>query len=185
MRFGRLLVLGLVTLMWGVGCATAPDVAFDFRPGTDFAQLVHWSWQRDAGPRVYAPHADARGLQARVAQLIEARMREAGFEKGGRTGPSDFAVHYQLTLQRKAENVEVPLAPQLVSSYSSSASYWVEGTKSERREFDDLTLTIDVSVGAGQVIWHATYDRRLQSAEQVPLEEAVVTLLEQFPPEAR
>ena len=171
----RLAVLGLALL--GLGCAGSVDAAFD--PGEDFSRFHVWSFEPSDDPRVEAPGRSELALDAQLRRLIHRAMGARGYHHG-RERP-DFFVRYHLSLQPTIEVVRIPLAPYLLSSMSSSPSYWIEGSDTEERRYDDLRLAIDVSTGSGKVVWKAGMRERLDYGRRPRLDLAVTDLLERFP----
>ena len=172
------LAASVVSASVGVGCATKLDVVFDERE--DFSRYRSWDWLRHGVPRVDAPQADAGALDAHLARLIERRLLESGFERAG--DRADFLVTYRLGLRRRALLVNEPMAPYLLSSHHSSASYWIEGSQQVLRVYDDIRLLIGITDTDGRSIWHGTLERRVEYRPSLPLRDAVATLLERFPP---
>ena len=176
MRGAIHLVAILVTAL-GVGCTTTVDVVFDERE--DFSRYRTWDWAPRALPKVDAPHREARALDARVARLIERQLFESGFERAA--GRPDFLVTYHLTLRRRAVVALEPMAPDLLASNNSSASYWIEGSRTVRRVHEDVRLAIGLSEARGRRIWRATLLGTWVDTAVLPLDDAVATLLDRFP----
>lgn len=171
------IAIGLAAL--GVGCATSSNVAFDRK--ADFSGYARWDWLPSPVPPVSSPHHQSRALATRMTEGIEREMEGHGFERS-RDG-ADFYVGYHLGLQRLAKMVNVPLAPYLLSSMNSSASYWIEGTKAEKRVFEHMQLAIHIADARGRVVWQGSVTRRLEKGSSIPLDGAISEILDEFPPE--
>lgn len=159
------------------GCAPGIQVGFDSH--TDFSLLRTWDWQPRDTPAVQATGEDEQRLEARLAHSIAGGFRSLGYDRT--TREPDFRVVYDLSLELRQQMVNVPRAPYLVSSMSSSASYWVEGTDTERREFRELRLVIAVLDADGRVVWKGGVLRRLEASQESDVGHAVEELLERFP----
>ncbi len=174
---GIIYVIPLLAAWLGLACASSVDVRFDER--ADFSRYHTWSWLPDAASRVDAPHADPARLDAQLARLIEEQLGQHGYERAAER--ADFFVSYRLALHRHAVEVEVPRAPYLLSSYSSSPSYWIEGSEVKKRIFEDLQLVVRVAGPDGRTTWQAALKRRLEDGSGLRLDDLIVTLLERFP----
>ena len=172
-------LLGLTTLAASValsGCAKAPDTGFDL--DGRFVPFHTWDWQSVEDPRVEAPQSPAL-LEGRLARTIDGALAERGYVRG-REAP-DFRVDYRLTIERRSELVEVPMAPYLLLSHDHTASYWIEGTDTERRTVEHLRLAVDVHDQDGRLVWRSAIRRRLEPPERWDLEELVQEVLRRFP----
>lgn len=157
------------------GCTSIVDVDAD--EGEDFATYQTWDWLARVPPRVDAPHADADALDARLVRAIGKKLAEDGFE---RADAPDFFVTFQLTLRRRAEVVNVPMAPYLLSSMDSSPSYWVEGSHKKEHIYEAVKLAIGFTRPDGRMPWRAVLVRRVEDGAVVPLEQDVAELLDRF-----
>ncbi len=171
----RFVAIGLVVL--GLGCASNVGAAFD--SGEDFSRFHTWDFAPSEAPRVTAPEAGERALEARLSRLIVAELAARGYLRG-RERP-DFLVGYQLSILPRTEIVVVPRAPYLLSSHHHSPSYWIEGSDKEERRFDELRLSIGVARHTGKLIWKAAMRDRLDDGQALDLGAAVASLLERFP----
>jgi hypothetical protein len=75
------------------------------------------------------------------------------------------------------------VAPYLLSSHNSSASYWIEGaSRKVSQVHQNLRLAIGLSDGNGRRrTWRAVLLRTLVDASVLPLDDAVATLLDRLP----
>jgi len=169
-------ILGML-LLGSLGCSTIVDVAVDER--ADFSGYRTWRWASRSVPQIDAPQSNRALLDALMTRSIERGLEARGYERDG--DPPDLLVDYVLSVQRRLVLVEVPRAPYLLSSLSSSASYWIEGSETQKRLVSDLRLRIDVSSSAGELVWRAELQRRLEQGQDLDLDAAVATLLGRFP----
>jgi hypothetical protein len=166
----------------GVACATTVDVAFDEEE--DFSRYRTWDWLPRAARAVDAPLGHTPALDARLARLIERALRARGFERSD--GPADLFVSYYLRVQREFVTVRETPAMQLLSSFHSSPSYWIQATQSELHSYERGHLTIVVAGRRQQrVIWRGEFEGRFREAFAPHLEEVVWSLLERFPPQTK
>jgi len=170
-------LLALVIAIASGGCVATVNVEMDERE--DFSTYRTWTWMPQTTPRVKAPPHLAPALEVRLGRLIESTLEERGLRRTD--PPADFYVAYHLTVERSVELVEQPMAPYLMSSYSSSASYWIEGSETVERQIDDVRLSIATAPGGGETTWQAVFRKRLEAPAVIPLESAVTELLAHFP----
>ncbi len=169
--------LALATLTVACVSPSPVDVVVDSR--TDFSRYRTWTWLPGEEIDIDAPGSPAAELASRVHASIERGLRSRGFERSG-TG-ADFFVSCRLTLRRREGYVEVPFAPYLFSSLSSSASYWIEGSSRESRSYEDLQLEIGIHTAPGPAVWRAATFRSVEVGRRLPVREAVEMLLEHLP----
>jgi hypothetical protein len=169
----------LLSLGIGAACSTTVDVVVDERE--DFSRYRTWDFYSRAHPKVDAPYGDPRALDARVARLVEQELQQRGFERNA--SRPDFLVSYHLALRRRVVVIEEPAAPYLLSSHTSSASYWIEGTsRNVSQVHEDLRLAIGLSDGSGRRrTWRGVLLRTVVDASVLPLDDAVATLLDRLP----
>ncbi len=174
-------VLLLLVAPWiCVGCTTMVDVTVD--PGEDLSRLHTWNWLPSGeSPEmgVDAPHRNARELHARLGRLIDRQLRSQGFE---RAEQADFFVIYHLVLKQRRVIVQVPRAPYLLSSFSYSPSYWIEGSDEEIRVYEDFRLVIGLMRGGERMIWRGVLERKVEEGQALSLDDGVALLLERLPP---
>ncbi len=173
-RLCAILSLGL-----GAACSTTVNVFLDERE--DFSRYRTWDFFSRASPKVDAPYGDPRALDARVVRLIERELQGRGFEH--RAGRPDFLVSYHLALRRRVVVVLEPMAPYLLSSHDSSASYLIEGgSRKVSQIHEDVRLAIGFADSSGRRrTWRAVLLRTLVDTPVLPLDDAVATLLDRFP----
>lgn len=151
-----------------------------FTENEDFSRYRRWSWvPREGAPVIRSHRAGARDLDARIGEAIERILRGNGFIHVDRDG--EFYVTYDVSLQRRQVVVDVPMGMQLVNSYNSSASYWVEGFDREIRIYDELELTIGIADPTGKVLWHGSLVEPIEDRDLIPARKAVDTLLKDLP----
>ena len=174
---GTILLFSPILLGLGVGCASEVRVHFDER--ADFSRYHTWAWLPDSASRVDAPHANSPALTTRLARLIEEQLGKRGYDRTAEH--ADFFVSYQLVLRRHEMAIEVPRAPYLFSSYNSSASYWIEGSETQYRVYEDLQLLVRIIEANGRITWQAAVERRSEGGFDRNLEDLVTALLERLP----
>ncbi len=167
----------LILASLGVACATGVNVRVD--PEEDFSRYRVWTWLPSSVPIVDAPHGRADALEAKLSALVERELDARGFARDDEH--ANFYVTVSLTVQRREVSVYVPRAPYLFSSNSSAPSWWIEGSRSERRTYEDLKLAIGFADSRGRITWLATLARRLEGHTALPLEEAVAELIARSP----
>jgi hypothetical protein len=176
----QLSILIFLALLASQGLACLASTRVDYDQKEDFSQYRTWSWAKQEGARVEAPHRiDPQAIDTFLAGHIKMSMAERGYEYVDEGG--DFLLAFELELLRRNEAVDVPMAPDLVSSYNSSASYWVEGSNTEPRVFDDVQLSLEAIDKTGRSIWRASLAEPIETNDKIPLEEEVSNLLERFP----
>lgn len=159
------------------GCATPIEVAFDERE--DLSPYRTWSWARESGARVYAPHGDAVALEARMSRYIEERLAAKGFRRV--RVAADFVVSYQLAFERRSVVGYRPRAAYQLSSHSSAPSFVVEGSEAVTRVYQALHLAIGVREPRGRALWRAELRQNGEETFSLTLQGAVATLLERLP----
>lgn len=172
----------LLTTTWlCLSCATIIDVQFD--DGLELARHRTWSWlsSPDAGPRVHVDKAieDPHALDVQISSLIEEGLRERGFDLV--TEEPDFYITYSLNVDAEIVSVLVPRAPYLLSSYSSAASYIVEGSNSVDRLRLDIRLQVAAMEPEERIIWQGELVRTTDSETLRLLSKDVAALMMRFP----
>lgn len=192
-NFGSILTpifkIGIVAM--AMGCASTIDI--DAWDPDGISQSRTWAFLRHDPPidlsrdalapeftyRVTSPMRDAQHLDADVARCIEEALAARGFERV--ETDADFYVDYQLTLQPRAETVEVPLGQRFVPSLSFSQSYLIEGLDISERRFEALRFEIDLRERRGRILWRAELLRELETREELVLGRDVDNLIDQLP----
>ena len=174
------LLLLLVAAAFCVGCASTTNIRVDQREV--LSPLRTWNWlPTNASPElgVNAPHRNAPVLHNRLERLIAQELGALGFERVDR---ADFFVVFQLVLVPRRVTVYEPRAPYLLSSMTSSASYWIEGSNAKILVFEEFRLVIGLFSKPGQIFWRGVLERQVEEGENLSLGEAVAELLERLPP---
>ena len=174
------ILLGLLAFPAWLALGCAHSVSVDVDEQEDFSSYRTWDWMPQIGRKVIAPYGSASALDTRMARLIEASLREQGFERS--SDHPDFYLTYFLVVKRQTEVVQQAVAPYLLSSLDSSPSYWIEGSVSETRQYDVYRLAIGVSEGPGRMTWRAAAASRVAADSELPLDDAVEALFDRFPP---
>lgn len=172
-------LVALLATTAGFVAACATSVKVDVDENEDFSQYRTWDWMPQIRPRVEGRYAVTPALDVRMSRLIEDALEARGFERT--QPPADFYVTFHLTIQPKAEFVEQPMAPYLLDSHHASPSFWIEGTESVERRYDDLRLAIGISGGGGRMTWQAALEQQVEAGEALPLDKAVAKLIDRFP----
>jgi len=178
---GTVHLLALTLACFAVACAPMVEIAIEERE--PLSQSRRWDWRPDVSSVVDAAPHEAAGLHVRLAQLIDQALVARGFERS--TRDADFFVTYDFELRRQLEVATVPLAPYRLDSLHESPSYVIEGSRTEERLYQTIRLSIDVTEEGGRSLWQATLRRRVDGHASLGLEDAVATLLEDFPRSAR
>jgi hypothetical protein len=174
----RISILPGLLASLGLGCAHS--VVVDVDEQEDFSSYRTWDWMPQVRPKVVALSGNGSALGARVSRLIEASLREQGFERT--SDHPDFYLTYFLLVKRQTEIVQQAVAPEYLASLDSSPSYWIEGSVAEVRQYNVYRLAIGVSGGPGRMTWRAVVANRVSAESELPLEDAVGALFERFPP---
>jgi hypothetical protein len=162
-----------------MACSTIVDVSVN--AGTDLSSQRTWSWQTRAGGVVDAPRSRS-ALSTRLDRAVERELTVRGYQQVPQD--ADLRVMYHLSLQPRSESVQVPRAPYLLSSMSSSASYWIEGTDVEQRAYQQVRLGIHIRDPAGRELWSASLSEKVNEGQQLDLDAEVATLLRRLPDHA-
>ena len=164
-----------------LSCATAIQVAYDEQE--DLSRYRTWAWESDVDARAFASRSSHSPLVTLLTRQIGQRLQDRGYEHTP-TG-ADLWVRYQISMRRMLVAVEVPRAPYLLSSLSSSPSYWIEGTDTERRLMRDLWILIEVSDPDGRLVWKGAARRRVEDGQKLDVEDLVASVLGRFPARSR
>lgn len=185
----RLFAIGLVVL--ALGCVTVGD-----REAADREQISRarsWAFLRNDPPidlpaaadtlrstyRVTSPLRDADALDADIARYIESALETLGFERV--EVEADFYVNYKLILQPRAELVEGNFSSRYLASLSHSASYIIESTEINRKDYEDLNFSIDLREPRGRTLWRSEIAVRLKAFGALELQGKVDALLARLP----
>ncbi len=174
------ILLGLLAFPAWLALGCAHSVIVDVDEQEDFSSYRTWDWMPQIRPKVVAPSGGGSALDARVAGLIEASLREQGFERT--SDRPDFYLTYFLLVKRQTEVVQQAVAPYLLSSHHYSPSYLIEGSVTVIRQYDHFRLAIGISQGPGRMTWRAAVVSRVAADTELPLDDAIGILLERFPP---
>jgi hypothetical protein len=168
------ILLGLLSL----GCAHT--VVVDVDEQEDFSSYQTWDWMPQLHGKVIAPYGSASAMDARVAGLIEKTLHDQGLRRSSEH--PDFYLTYLLIVTRQTELVQQAVAPNLLPSLSSDASYLVEGSVAMIERHDNYRLAIGVSQRPGHMTWRGAVTGRVTADTELPLDDAVQDLFERFPP---
>ena len=170
-------LVSIALAMSGLACASSTRVGLD--ESQDFSRFHAWDWHGRVAPLVDGQHGGGRDLDGLLSRLIERGLAARGYERSRRS--PDFFVTYRFKLERRVKVVQVPMAPYLLSSHHSSASYWIEGSTTERRPYQDLKLAVAIVEPGGRVVWKGVLETEIDVGERPALGELVASVLERFP----
>jgi hypothetical protein len=178
----RLAPVLLAAALFGAasGCSAPVRVAFD--EGEDFSRYRTWEWRPNVSATLASPTGRSSQLNLLLSSKIARELGSRGYEPARDT--PDLLVGYGLTLEHRIVVAEVPRAPYLLSSLSSSASYWVEGSDLEKQKVADVTLGIEITDGQGRHVWSGESKQRLQRGQKFDMDASVAALLERLPARA-
>ena len=159
------------------GCLAPVRVAFD--EDEDFSRYRTWDWRPNVTATLAAPTGSRSPLNRMLSSKIASELERRGYEPA--SGAPDLVVGYGLTLERRTVVAEVPRAPYLLSSLSSSPSYWIEGSTLEKQRVADVTLSIEITDRNGRSVWSGTSTHRLQRGQKLDVDASIVALLESLP----
>jgi hypothetical protein len=168
----------------GLGCATAASpvaVAWDERD--DLSHFRTWDWIEGDAVLVRAPTGNEAELEAHLSALVASTLRERGLERA--PGSGEVRVAALLVVHRTYQAITRSLAMQTLHSNHDLGSYEVEAQELERRPLDRIRLSVYVT-GAHQerVLWQGAFDETYQGGFAPHLDDAIETLLAEFPPPA-
>jgi hypothetical protein len=185
------LLFGGVALVLVAGCGgSGLKVSYDYDPQADFARLRTWNWvaeeQRPTGDaRVDDPLVDRR-----IRSAIQDELQRRGYE---RTADNpDMLIAYHAAIDDKIDITEV----NNYYGYSYYTGYphgWkgTEYTYDAKHEWNEGTLVIDVlSTREKMLVWRANAHAEVHldadvSERDKRIREAVASMLDSFPPEAK
>jgi hypothetical protein len=171
---------GLLAFSAWLALGCAHSVVVDVDEQEDFSSYRTWDWMPQVRPKVIAMSGNGSALEAQMARLIEASLREQGLERS--SDHPDFYLTYFLVVKRQTEIVQQAVAPEYLASLNDSPSYWIEGSVEEIRHYNAYRLAIGVSGGPGRMTWRAVVANRVAAETELPLGDAIEILFERFPP---
>jgi hypothetical protein len=169
------LSLATVVLLVASGCASRVEVLGGAQ--ADFSGLHTWAW--DAGGVQVESVSDRAGIGDRVRALVEEQLAERGFQRSD-VGAA-LLVTAVVSVERRERWVRTAIAPYLMDSYHSSASYWIEGSAVERRTFEDLRIGLAVRRAGRDTAWRAITGDVVDGSHGLPVPRLVSALLDQLP----
>ena len=159
----------------GLGCATTLDVVVDEHE--DLSLYRSWDFV-PALRNADTPPIGAGALNAAVALMIAHELGTNDFARVAEG--ADFLVEYQLTVLPHEVTVNVPMAPYLLDSHDSSASYWIEGSRKEIQIHRNVRLAIAILNPEGRFVWRALLVRNVEPGRDLEIADSVARILEDF-----
>lgn len=154
LRLSGLLGFGLLAL----ACATQPtSLRIETGPGQDFGQYRSW---RLAAPQpgIAVQPKELRTSTRWVGTVVAAALRERGLDEAP---DGDLVVEVAVEHRRYIELVDEPMAPYLLSSHSSSASYLIEGSRRKKHHVHDVRIAVTLRESEGFVVWRGEIIQRV------------------------
>ena len=188
------LTLLLITFVLG-GCASVPEVNFDYQPGFDFQRLRSYAWLESDKPPSSDIRIDNDLVRDRVVAAVNASLRRKGLLLSG-TENADFLVTWFGAIDKRIQidTVDHFYDPFWGGGYYGFHRSWGPRFSSTRAsEYETGTLIIDfVTPGEKRLFWRGTgstflglsMDTGLTAEETTAyVNQTVEAILAQFPPE--
>ena len=191
MRFpGRLAVAVWVALFalgaaaFTAGCATRRPIAVTWDEREDLSRFRTWDWIDGEAVYVRTPSGNEAEVRAQLSALIASNLRERGLERA--PGNAAIRVAVLLVVHRTYHAYLRTRAMQTLHSHHDTGNYEIEGQELERRPLDRIRLSVYVT-GAQQerVLWQAVFDDKYLGGFGRHLDDAIGSLLAEFPPRSR
>jgi hypothetical protein len=186
--------LSLVALALA-GCASSPQVSFDYDPQADFSGLQGYRWLASTRSKSDDATVDYNSLLAsRVRAAVDAQLADKGYRLVD--SAPDFQVAFHVSVDRKVSvtylNELYGYGPGWGWSYRNPGpAFGYPGRESMVSEYNEGTLIIDIVDAAGtQLLWRGTatdevYPDLSPEARQKRISGAVAKILRGFPPPGR
>jgi len=146
------------------GCASTPDIRYDYDRAADFSSYRTYNIMDRAGQESGgAPYESITAQRIRLA--VEHEMESRGYTKA--TTP-DIFVNFYVTVQQVQKVSQVPAAPQPVYGYGYRRYNTWPGQHYETwvRNYNEGTLMIDVvDASTNQLVWEGVGRGRLTKSE--------------------
>lgn len=165
------------------GCATRPPVAVSYDAREDFTRFHTWDWIEGHAVVVRAPAHDQEQVEAKLSALLESALRERGLEHA--PGNAEVRVAALLVARRQLAAMRRATALQTVNSYHDTGNFEIQADVTDLRPLDRVRLAIFVT-GPRQerLIWQGELNDQFLDGFTPHLDDALATLLADFPPRA-
>jgi len=180
---GRRLLYGFLLTVMLADCASL-KVGSDFDANANFSGYHSFSWM----PREHHGTSNPLVVQ-RAHDAIEAELKRKGFSYSENAAAADFVVDFTIGSHDRVDidSYPAPYAGPWIWSYPGwwGHRYW--GDEVDVRQYREGTLSIDVfDTRSHKAVWHGWATKELSRADiersQHPIQAAVATVLEKFPP---
>ena len=181
----RMLQIALAVFVFSCcGWASAQDIKFNFKPGTDFSKYKTYRWVRV--PKAEYPN---QILDGQIMQAIDTQLATKGLSKT-EADNADLVITYQAAVNQEKE----------WNSYSTGDTMWGYGrwggwggggmstTHTTSSTINIGTLNVDIyDVGAKEQIWRGSATKTLGSGKDPAkvnknLNKAMEKLFKKYPP---
>jgi hypothetical protein len=165
--------------------ACASPVRVEFDETADFSRYRTWNWLPYEAPNVRTAAGDPEILYARLAEVVEAELVARDLVRV--EGMPDVYLGYRLLVHRKEVIYTQTLPARTLSTFSNiSGTYTVQPTRRRVRVYETGDLVIGfVDRRGGRVVWTGAVERPTPDLFEPHLENAVVRVLEGYPPPPR
>lgn len=190
----------LYPLVFAAGCATQPEITFDYDQDQDFSTYETFVWMAGAPLTVEGELDIPESVLAKIESAVRDEMRKKGFVEVYDRSEADFTVSVVAGL---SETVSVEAIDQVVYLPSEISVYdraVRAGSVVSASGFDEVSIgpivnTIDegklaiaiYDVESGQLVWSAVAykDVTYSARDGAPAVRGVRRFLENFPPDAK
>ena len=177
----------MLTVALLAGCSGI-TVSQDYEPTTNFESLRTFAWSSETQENTGDPRIDNPLRVARIRAAVERLLADKGFLPATVDAPG-FLIRYQETLRRKIESDGAGGGIGFgIGSYGRHGGIAI-GTGGTVREYEAVSLVIDVTDATGALLWRGTgtqrfreYDDPAKATEDI--DALVAKILEQFPPQS-
>lgn len=157
------------------GCASTPDVNFDYDRSADFGAYQTWNFIEDAGP-------DYEGYESLFSkymiEAIEIEMTKRGYTKSDNP---DLLANFNAMIQDKTKVSTMPSSPPMGGYYGYRGGYYGAwggygyGTETRVSQYTEGTFNIDlIDAKKKQLVWEAVGVGRITDDTRENLYEKVM-----------
>lgn len=186
----RALIVLLAAVL--VGCSSV-EIKHDYDPKANFAGLKTYKWLDEPQKPTGDPRIDGNTiLENRVHEAVDTGLAARGFRKV--TSDPDFLVAYHVSLDKQRSvqtlNSYYGYGPGWGYGYGASyrPGYWTGAPETYVYEYEEGTLLLDiVNPKDKALMWRGSardevHFKSTPEKDQTQLNEAVLKMLENFPP---